>query len=95
MSDSHDHHDHPGGHDHPDWHEHTPESRECALTESGHECALTERDEGPHTHAGLPGHEGHEHHVHNLKALSQRRLLIALIINAAFLVVEVVGGLAA
>lgn len=37
--------------------------------------------------------DDHLDHAHDLKAVSRRRLLIALLINAAFLVVEVIGGL--
>ena len=54
-----------------------------------------------HEHEHDDGH-GHEHdhthghgHSHDLRAYSERRLRIALFINAAFLVVEVIGGFVA
>ncbi len=49
----------------------------------------SDRDDHDHDHD-----HGHSH-AHDLRALSRRRLWIAFLINAAFLVVEAVGGLIA
>lgn len=65
------------------------------ISEDGH--IDPNRDDHDHDHDH--GHEhDHEHghaHSHDLRALSRRRLWIAFLINAAFLVIEAVGGLVA
>ena len=45
-----------------------------------------------HGHSHDHGHHDHAH-IHDVRAMSRRRLWIALIINAVFLLFEVVGGI--